>query len=112
MGNVGVVLSAAVVAAAPLVVGGVHRVPMILLMVVAALGLGLVALGTSPRRPLRVGVGVALPLALLLVPLLQSLPLPLALRGLLDPNGNALLLDSDLATVKLWPLSLDPALTR
>src|SRR4029078_925360 len=47
----------------------------------------------------------------LLVPLLQSVPLPMALRGLLDPNGNGLL-SSDLTEVRFWPLSLDPSPTR
>jgi tetratricopeptide (TPR) repeat protein len=98
---------------APLVVGGVHRVPMILLMVTCGLGLGALVLGAaSEHRPLRVGISAALPLVLFAIPVLQSIPLPLALRGLLDPHGNAILLDSDLPLGAFWPLSLDPAPTR
>ena len=110
---VGIYLTAAVLVAAPLAIGGVHRVPMILLMLVSATGLACFALGSAAdHRPLRIGVGVLAPLVLLAVPALQSLPLPLALRGLLDPNGNALLLDNGLLSVSHWPLSLDPPITR
>jgi tetratricopeptide (TPR) repeat protein len=112
MSRVGVGLGGAVLIAAPLAVGGVHRVPMILLMVVSALAVGSLAFGEGTQRPLRVGAGVVLPLVLLAIPLLQSLPLPMALRGLLDPNGNGLLADNDLATPRFWPLSLDPVVTR
>jgi tetratricopeptide (TPR) repeat protein len=112
LGRAGVILTCAVVAAAPLVVGAVHRVPMILFMVTGALGLVSVALGASSQRPLRTSVAVALPLVLVAIPLLQSLPLPMAFRGVLDPAGNVLLADNDLTPVRVWPLSLDPPLTR
>jgi tetratricopeptide (TPR) repeat protein len=85
---------------------------MILLMVTCALALAAVSIGSTSQRPLRTSAAVALPLILLVIPLLQSLPLPLSLRGLLDPAGNALLLDNDIANVSAWPLSLDPPLTR
>jgi O-antigen ligase/tetratricopeptide (TPR) repeat protein len=112
MSRVGVGLAGAVLIAAPLVVGGVHRVPMILLMLVCALAVASLAFGGGTQRPLRVGAAVVLPLVLLAIPLLQALPLPMALRGLLDPNGNALLADNDLTTLHFWPLSLDPVVTR
>jgi tetratricopeptide (TPR) repeat protein len=87
---------------------------MILLMVTCMLGLGfLVAGSASEGRPFRVvGLGATLPVVLLMIPVLQSLPLPLALRGLLDPNGNSLLAENDLTSARFWPLSLDPPLTR
>jgi tetratricopeptide (TPR) repeat protein len=88
-------------------------VSMILLMVVCALGLAALVFGAaSEHRPLRVGLSVVLPLMLFVIPVLQSIPLPVGFRGLLDPNGNSLLLDNDLAPTSFWPLSLDPVLTR
>jgi len=85
---------------------------MILVMLVCALALAGVTMGATTQRPFRASIGVALPFALLVIPLLQSLPLPMGLRGLVDPNGNALLVDNDIATIHAWPLSLDPPLTR
>ncbi len=85
---------------------------MIVLMLASALGLGALFFATSSSRPLRWSVGAALPLALLVIPALQSLPLPLAVRGLLDRAGNDLLLEGDLSPVRFWPLSLDPIPTR
>ena len=109
----GLVLSGAAVFAAPLAVGGVHRVPMILLMMTCALGLAALVFGAaSERRPLRVGISAALPLVLFAIPVLQSIPLPLALRGRLDPNGNAILFDNGPTLAGFWPLSLDPVPTR
>jgi hypothetical protein len=108
----GLAISAAAVIIAPLAVGGVHRGTMILLMFLCALGLGALYTTTSSSRPLRLGVGAALPLVLLAIPILQSIPLPLAIRGLLDHAGNDLLLGSDPAQVRFWPLSLDPVPTR
>jgi hypothetical protein len=85
---------------------------MILVMATCALALVSVTLGASSQRPLRTSAAVALPLVLLLIPLLQSLPLPMALRAHLDPAGNALLVENDIAAVRAWPLSLDPPITR
>jgi tetratricopeptide (TPR) repeat protein len=84
---------------------------MTLLLVVCLLALAAATVGGT-SRPFRTSVGVALPLALLVIPLVQSLPLPMGLRGLVDPAGNALLVDNDIATLRTWPLSLDPAPTR
>jgi hypothetical protein len=112
LGRVSVGLGSAALVAAPLLVGGVHRVPMVLLLLTCGLALACVALAASSQRPLRTSAAVALPLVLLLIPLLQSLPLPLALRGLVDPAGNALLLENGVTPIRAWPLSLDPPLTR
>jgi tetratricopeptide (TPR) repeat protein len=95
------------------VAGGVHEIPMISLFIASGLGLGLFTVATSLEgRPLRLGVGTVLPFVLFLIPLVQSLPLPFALRGVLDPNGNALLRESEFVSSGFWPLSLDPSVTR
>jgi tetratricopeptide (TPR) repeat protein len=75
---------------------------------VASLSIG-VAL---QRRNLRVGPSILLPLAFTLVPLVQSIPLPLSIRGAFDAAGTALLRDNDIAPLSWWPLSLDPPATR
>src|SRR5436190_18513325 len=99
--------------AAPLAIGGVHRWSMILLFSSSALGLGLLVAGLAAAgRRLRVGAAVTLPFALLLVPLIQSIPVPLSLRARLDPNGTELLRQNDLLAPTAWPLSLDPPVTR
>lgn len=86
---------------------------MISLFIASGLGLGLFTVATSMEgRPLRLGVGTVLPFVLLAIPLVQSLPLPMALRGLLDANGTALLRESEFASTSSWPLSLDPSVTR
>jgi tetratricopeptide (TPR) repeat protein len=112
-GRVAAFLCCAVVAIAPLAVGGVHRGSMIVLLAACALALAALAAGLfGQRRPLRMTAGVILPLVMLAIPILQSISLPLGLRGLLDPHGNALLLENDLSPARSWPLSLDPAPTR
>jgi tetratricopeptide (TPR) repeat protein len=95
-------------AAAPLLVGGVHRAPTIALLVAMTLGLALWFSGAlGEGRPVRIDRAALLLLPLLLVPFLQSVPLPASIRGLLDPRGTALL--SDLAPGgAAHPLSLDP----
>lgn len=77
------------------------------------LGIACLAIGLWRQgRELRIGRAVVLPIALLLIPLVQSLPLPLSLRTIIDPNGSALLRDNNLTQVQTWPLSLDPPATR
>jgi tetratricopeptide (TPR) repeat protein len=105
-------LATAVVAAAPLAAGGVHRPSLIVLMSACALALTGLVVSSSAHRPLRTSVAVALPLILLAIPLLQSVPLPMGVRGALDGDGNAILSDNDLVDPRAWPLSLDPPLTR
>jgi tetratricopeptide (TPR) repeat protein len=55
---------------------------------------------------------VLIPLAFLLVPCVQSVPLPFGTRALLDPKGSAILADSFLGPRPSAPLSLDPPVTR
>ena len=106
-------LCMAVMGVAPLAAGGVHRVPMLVLMAGAAVGIGLVTLAlTLQGRVLRVGIGALLPLTLVVLPLVQSVPLPSGVRRHLDPNGSVLLEDNDIALPSLWPMSLDPPSTR
>ncbi|MDB4982019.1 MAG: Malonyl CoA-acyl carrier protein transacylase, partial [Myxococcales bacterium] len=106
-------LCVSVVVTAPLAVGAVHRGALLVFMLASGLAIALLAVGAAvDRRPLRVGLAVVLPALLVLIPGLQSLPLPLALRGLLDPAGNAFLTDNVLSPHAAWPLSLDPSTTR
>jgi tetratricopeptide (TPR) repeat protein len=107
------VLCLLVISSAPISAGGVHRVPMLLLMAFSLLGLGSLAVGLATEgRNLRLGVEVVLPLSLLLIPILQSIPLPPHVRAAIDQNGSSLLSDNDIAPAGLWPLSLDPITTR
>jgi hypothetical protein len=109
----GIVACLGVVASAPILAGGVHRASMIALMVTGAVGLAVLVAGLGLQgRTLRIGTGAILPLALLLIPLLQSIPLPMAVRGLLDRNGNTLLQENQVVPTAAWPLSLDPPNTR
>jgi tetratricopeptide (TPR) repeat protein len=109
----GITLVVGAIAVAPLALGGVHRPSLIVLE--SAIAAGLLLLLASlvlTRMPVRLGVAVLLPLALLLVPILQSIPIPLGLRALLDPRGTELLLENDVLRATAWPLSLDPPSTR
>lgn len=113
LATAGSILSCAVVFAAPLLVGSVHRPAVLLVPLAVALGAVLVVLGeVSRRRFLRVTPAVVLPLSLLLIPLLQSVPVPAALARRIDPAGDALLANSPTATSRFRPLSLDPPETR
>ncbi len=86
---------------------------MIGLMATAAAGLVVVLVGLAMQgRTLRIGLGAVLPLAFLAVPLIQSVPLPMALRHLFDPVGTDLLRDNRVVPAMSWPLSLDPPSTR
>ena len=82
-------------------------------MLIAAAATGLLAWGSAKgARPLRVGVSVLAPLCFLLVPILQSVPIPLSLRRVVDPKGTALLVDDSIEPTSVAPLSLDPPNTR
>jgi tetratricopeptide (TPR) repeat protein len=109
----GLGISAAVIILAPLLAGGVHRGPMIGLMAAGLIGLAAltVGLGLDGRAP-RIGIVAAAPLLFVVVPLLQSIPLPFGLRAILDRSGTALIRDNQLAPGWGWPLSLDPPNTR
>lgn len=107
------VLCLGTIVAAPLLAGGVHRPIMIGLMCASVLGLAaLSAALTLQGRPLRGDLTLLLPVVLLLIPVLQSIPLPYGLRGVLDRGGTDLLLQSQAAPTSSWPLSLDPPATR
>jgi tetratricopeptide (TPR) repeat protein len=109
----GIVAVVAVVVMAPLMAGTVHRPTMLVVFVAAAFALvALMVSGGLRGRPLRLGSAALIPLAFLLVPIVQSIPLPMGLRRVLDPNGSILLQDNALDPVAAWPLSLDPANTR
>ena len=58
------------------------------------------------------GLVVLAPLVFVVVPLVQSIPLPLGLRSALDRNGTALLRENQPVPTPSWPLSLDPPDTR
>ncbi|HVV51789.1 MAG TPA: O-antigen ligase family protein [Polyangia bacterium] len=99
--------------AAPLLAGGVHRIPTAALLTAGLLGFVAFVAGLKlQRRTLRAGLVVLAPLAFVVVPLLQSVPLPLGLRGVIDRNGTQLLRDDQTAPTAVWPLSLDPPETR
>jgi tetratricopeptide (TPR) repeat protein len=86
---------------------------MLLLLVGLTLGLALLVAGaTLQRRELRVGLGALLPLTLMMIPALQSIPIPGRIRAALDPNGASLLADNSVALPASWPMSLDPVSTR
>jgi tetratricopeptide (TPR) repeat protein/O-antigen ligase len=86
---------------------------MIGLMATAATGLAIFVAGLAMQgRALRIGLGVVLPLIFVFIPLLQSVPLPMALRSLFDPIGTDLLRDNRIISSAAWPLSLDPPNTR
>lgn len=103
----------AAVVAAPLAAGGVHRITLIVLEGVAAAALALLAWNAARNeRPLRIGLTAWVPLVFLLIPALQVIPLPLAIRQIVDPKGTALLTTNLPAPPTLSPLSLDPPSTR
>jgi tetratricopeptide (TPR) repeat protein len=113
LAEVGLILVLGVTVLAPLAAGGVHRTVMFGLM--AATCVGLVAFAAGLRlqgRNLRGELVLAFPLALLVVPLLQSIPLPYGLRAVLDPSGTSLLLANQPGPTSAWPMSLDPVATR
>jgi tetratricopeptide (TPR) repeat protein len=95
------------VVGAPLACGAVHRVVLFpLLGIVAALALVTAALARTRQaefKPVRV---LALPLLFLVIAFAQIVPIPAALRALLDPAGSELLRLAGLTGAR--PLSLDP----
>jgi tetratricopeptide (TPR) repeat protein len=97
----------------PLLVGSVHPWAMYIVTALAAvclLGTGVSFLGQA--RPLR-GARYAWPWALLaLLPIMQLVPLPLAIRALIDSRGNELIHNAPPPPFVSFPLSLDPATTK
>jgi len=113
LATAGVGLCAAMIAAAPLVAGGVHRPTLILLFAGALASMLLFAIGMGmQRRAARISAAVLLPALFVLLPLLQSVPLPVGVRRVLDPAGTRLLIENALEPPAAWPMSLDPPPTR
>lgn len=113
LGLAGVISLSAVVFAAPLLVGSVHRPMVLAVPAIVGLSAGLLLLGELRRRSaVRVTLAAMLPLSVLLVPLVQSVPLPVSLAKWIDPAGDALLVDSPVENARFRPLSLDPPETR
>jgi len=113
LGVAGATGACVVVFLAPLLVGSVHRPALLLVPLMAGVAAGLVLLGELARgRMVRATAAVMLPLSLLVIPVLQSIPLPAAVAKRIDPVGDVLLADSPVATARFRPLSLDPPETR
>src|SRR6478609_344841 len=103
----------ALTAGAPLAAGAVHQPVLVICMVIGAVAVACLTVGLwQQQRDLRIGWAVVVPLVLLLIPLLQSVPLPLSLRSVIDPKGTELLRVNDALSLSSWPLSLDPPATR
>ena len=111
--SVALAATCAVLVIAPLAVGGVHRLPLFLLMLGALSGAALIVVALAlGGRTMRVGWVALVPVLFVLIPTWQSIPLRPALRARLDPQGSALLDDNPLVAGQSWPLSLDPPTTR
>jgi tetratricopeptide (TPR) repeat protein len=113
LAHLGVDLVCATLVLAPLAAGGVHRGATLVLFSLAALALAL--FGASfvlEQRVPRVGLVAVVPAFFLLVPALQSVPLPHGTHAALDKEGSALLDDNPLVAGRPSPLSLDPPRTR
>jgi Flp pilus assembly protein TadD len=109
----GLVLIGLIVFGAPLAVGAVHPPAVLVVTILAGVGVALMIAGEAVRgRQFRVTRSALLPLVMLLVPLLESIPLPAGVANRLDPAGHALLAESPVAGASTRPLSLDPPETR
>ncbi len=108
--RVGASLLLLLILVAPLAIGGTRAEVQVLLSAASLLLLILLLLGRL-KRGLRIPWPLLFPASLLLLGLLQLLPLPPSLLGLLSPEaaqirGFAL---SDLGDLGYWPISLDPS---
>ncbi len=113
LGQVSAALLAASVLAAPLLAGGVHRPTATAVLMGVGLALLCGAAGESLRGRWLAGARFShFFLLMLAIPALQLVPLPAAVRSLLDPAGSALLANAPQGTPAAWPLSLDPPATR
>lgn len=109
--SLGLILLLLVVA--PLAVGTVHRNTMMAATALAGVAFVAMALAAWGTRRGFSGARYTLPLALLVgLPLLQLVPLPLGLRGLIDSTGNELLTNAPPPPLLNFPLSLDPITTQ
>jgi tetratricopeptide (TPR) repeat protein len=101
------ILLGVAVAGAPLACGAVHRpILFAVLGVVAALALATAGLAAGSKSDFKPHLALALPILLLLISAAQIVPIPAALRALLDPAGSELLRLARLTGAQ--PLSLDP----
>jgi tetratricopeptide (TPR) repeat protein len=97
---------------APLIGGGVHRITSTVLTSAALVALALFSVGSVlEHRVLRFSKAAWILPLLIAIPILQSIPLPLAVRQIFDPNGVALLKNL-IPSASHFPLSLDPPITR
>src|SRR6266540_661880 len=111
--QIGVSLFVVATVTAPLAAGAVHRSTLALVMILAGLAIGLWWIGIRLEgQEVRVDWAVLLPVVFLLIPVLQSIPIPIALRAILDSNGTLLLREHAMSSPSSWPLSLDPPSTR
>jgi tetratricopeptide (TPR) repeat protein len=110
---VGATVLAVVVAVAPLLAGSVHRAPVTAVLSGVTLAFVALILGERLRGGRLRGSKASVPFALMaLLPALQVLPFPTALRAHFDSAGVALLGNAPDGLPRQWPLSLDPLATR
>jgi tetratricopeptide (TPR) repeat protein len=102
-----------VLIAAPLLAGSVHRPTATVVLLAVAVAFAASVAGQRLRsRGFRGSAVAHFGLLFVLIPLVQSVPLPASLRGHLDPAGTALLANAPEGPPAAWPLSLDPLATR
>ena len=106
-------LCLAAVISAPLMAGTVHRTTLGATLIVVGIGITLFFVGSQlAQRTVRFSWVAVLPCLFVLLAALQSLPLPMGVRNVLDPRGSSLLVDAAIEPPTAWPLSLDPPRTR
>jgi tetratricopeptide (TPR) repeat protein len=92
--------------------GSVHRVTLIVTMTLTGVGFALFLVGSRlAGRNIRISWASVLPSLFVLIPIVQSIPMPLVARNILDPKGTTLLTDLAILRPSAWPLSLDPSST-
>ena len=102
----------ATIAAAPLLVGSVHRPAVVAILAGASVALLCGLAGEGLRGgALRGQSFAALFWLALILPLAQLVPLPSAPRRVIDPSGAALLENAPGGLPTAWPASLDPQST-
>ncbi len=93
--------------------GTVHRTTLGATLIVVGAGITLFFVGSLlAQRTVRLSWVAVLPLLFVLLAAVQSLPLPMGVRNVIDPKGTALLVDAAIVRPSAWPLSLDPPTTR
>jgi O-antigen ligase len=93
--------------------GGVHRRTLAVIMMTLGVAVTFWLVGMAVEgRPIRLSRLAMLPALFVLIPAVQSLPLPVSVRNVVDPRGTSILLDVAVVRPSIWPLSLDPPSTR